>query len=766
MARKFVSPGVFTTEIDQSFLAQGVASIGAVVVGRTRKGPAFVPTVVDNFTRFGDKFGDVDPTLQTPYAAKNYLKNSTVLTVVRVLGTRDGQAGVSNGWQHNAAALVDGAGKMWAEVHYPTSVTSVVVSGTGASFVLRFMSGATEKFASTCSFAPANSDYVGKVLNTDPTQVGTYSHYLYKNTEWAQTGTIQGVVTASLSGGHGTAGLDMDYAGAMTPWVVSQHFANQVYNLFRFVSIAHGETANSDFKVTVTNLRASSNTNVTKHGTFDVVIRDFNDTDDRPVVIESFPACDLDPDSINYLPRRIGDMYESWNSSTRKFSSNGTFKNKSKFVRVVMAENVNSPDEALPWGFYGYAENGPNQASLVDLPYVANNLSVAGNVETEHMWGVDFAKKGISHRLKALLNNAVQFQGSLFSLSFVSTGSLVGGYRQLNYTQGTQNPAWPAVPGTASVNGFSLALAGGFDGWDVTKKDPTDITDAASATDYAVVSLKAGVDAIGNPDQFDLNLLTVPGCIANKVTDHARKVCNDRADCMFIMDITGSTVADAVNKLNDRGIDDNYTATYYPDLKLNDRTNNKILSVKPSVAVLGAYAFNDRVGQPFFAPAGLNRGGLGQFDITDVADRLTFEDRNTLYENRINPIATFPNEGIVVFGQKTRQAKPSALDRVNVRRLLIFAKKTVASAAKYLLFEPNNTNTWQRFLNTVNPILDKVKMDQGIERFKVVMDKTVNTPDLIDRNVMTGKIFLQPTRSAEFIDLGFVITSSGVEFEE
>jgi len=150
----------------------------------------------------------------------------------------------------------------------------------------------------------------------------------------------------------------------------------------------------------------------------------------------------------------------------------------------------------------------------------------------------------------------------------------------------------------------------------------------------------------------------------------------------------------------------------------------------------------------------------------DVADRLTYAERSDLYENRINPIASFPVEGIVVFGQKTLQVKPSALDRVNVRRLLIYAKKLIASAAKYLLFEPNNTNNWQRFLNTVNPILDKIRQDQGIERFKVVMDSTTNTPDLIDRNISTGKIFLQPTKSTEFIDLAFIITSSGVSFEE
>src|SRR5690606_16081986 len=135
---------------------------------------------------------------------------------------------------------------------------------------------------------------------------------------------------------------------------------------------------------------------------------------------------------------------------------------------------------------------------------------------------------------------------------------------------------------------------------------------------------------------------------------------------------------------------------------------------------------------------------------------LNIDDRNDLYDNRINPIASFPREGIVVFGQKTLQVKASALDRVNVRRLLIYAKKTVASAAKLMLFDANNSSNWQRFSNTVNPIFERIRENNGVERFKVVMDTSTNTPDLIDRNIMTGKIFLQPTKAAEFISVDFI----------
>jgi hypothetical protein len=232
----------------------------------------------------------------------------------------------------------------------------------------------------------------------------------------------------------------------------------------------------------------------------------------------------------------------------------------------------------------------------------------------------------------------------------------------------------------------------------------------------------------------------------------------------YVMDLTGSTRQEVIANLNSREIDDNYTAGYYPDLILTDTTSNRQVRVPPSVGVMGALAYNDRIGQAFFAPAGLNRGGLTQFNITDTTDRLNHDDRDALYDARVNPITKFPVEGIVVFGQKTMQLRPSALDRVNVRRLLILAKRAVAGIARTLVFEPNNPATWTRFVNKVNPILEGYRRDQGINRFKVVMDSSTNTSDVIDRNEMKGKIFLEPTRAAEFITIDFIITPSGVEF--
>jgi phage tail sheath protein FI len=211
-------------------------------------------------------------------------------------------------------------------------------------------------------------------------------------------------------------------------------------------------------------------------------------------------------------------------------------------------------------------------------------------------------------------------------------------------------------------------------------------------------------------------------------------------------------------------LDSSYTAAYWPWVRIVNPSKNVPLWVPPSVMVPGVLTFNDAVSAPWYAPAGLNRGGLTQ--VTDTYKRLTQSDRDTLYAARINPIANFLNDGIVVWGQKTLQARPSALDRVNVRRLLIAVKKFIASSTRYLVFEQNTSATRNRFLSIVNPYMEQVRAQQGLYAFRVVMDQTNNTTDLIDQNILYGQIFLQPTRTAEFIILDFNIQPTGASFPE
>ena len=224
----------------------------------------------------------------------------------------------------------------------------------------------------------------------------------------------------------------------------------------------------------------------------------------------------------------------------------------------------------------------------------------------------------------------------------------------------------------------------------------------------------------------------------------------------------GRSVANAVSDI--KALDTNYAATYYPWVKIIDTANNKPTWVPPSVVLPGVISFTDQVAHEWFAPAGLNRGGLGS--VLEAKTRLTHTERDDLYEGRVNPIASFPGQGVVVFGQKTLQGKPSALDRINVRRLLIRLRKFIASSSRYLIFEQNTASTRNRFLGIVNPFLESVQANSGLAAFKVVMDDSNNTPDVVDRNELRGQIFIQPTRTAEFIVLDFVVQPTGAAFPE
>jgi phage tail sheath protein FI len=241
-------------------------------------------------------------------------------------------------------------------------------------------------------------------------------------------------------------------------------------------------------------------------------------------------------------------------------------------------------------------------------------------------------------------------------------------------------------------------------------------------------------------------------------------VCEERGDVMTIIDPVpfASTIGNATTEAGER--DSSYAAFYWPWVQIADPMTGKYVWVPQSAMMPGIYAFNDKVSAEWFAPAGLNRGG--QETVIQAERKLTHANRDELYEANVNPVATFPGEGVVVWGQKTLQKKASALDRVNVRRLLINLKKFIASVSKYLVFENNTAATRNRFLSQVNPYMESVQQRQGLYAFKVVMDESNNTPDIIDRNIMKGDIFIQPAKAAEFIVIDFNIMPTGATFND
>ena len=280
----------------------------------------------------------------------------------------------------------------------------------------------------------------------------------------------------------------------------------------------------------------------------------------------------------------------------------------------------------------------------------------------------------------------------------------------------------------------------------------------------------SALNLLSNSDEYDFNLLLIPGILRNlsnhtAVITKAIDVCETRADAFAVVDICDYSV-NSVSTAAAEGakMDSNYAATYWPWVQVPDDQSGKNVWVPPSVAVANVISFNDKVGNPWLAPAGLNRGVMTT--AVQAKRKLTNNNRDTLYESSVNPIATFPAEGVVIWGQKTLQKKSSALDRINVRRLLIRVKKFLAASSRFLLFEQNNAKTRNRFLAIANPFLTEIQEKAGLSAFKVVMDTSNNTPDIVDRNILYGQVFLQPTRTAEFIILDFTIQPTGAAFPE
>lgn len=335
---------------------------------------------------------------------------------------------------------------------------------------------------------------------------------------------------------------------------------------------------------------------------------------------------------------------------------------------------------------------------------------------------------------------------------------------------------------------FNFFLQGGFDGVNIFDEEKAKLTDVAARREFGdeaqgkiqgptISSYRKAIDILGERSETDIQLLAIPGIRLPAITDYSSDAVESRFDALYIMDIeekdqldefmTGSTeqtpsVTNTVNNFVGRNLDTSFAAAYYPDVVVTDPATQTNVVVPPSVAVLGAFALNDTVAYPWFAPAGFTRGALASTIETQV--KLKRENLDALYEADINPLTSFPDSsGVIVFGQKTLQAAQSALDRVNVRRLLIDIRRKVRQVANSFLFEPNRADTLARFSDRVNPILQQVQSQRGVSRYRVQIDTTTTTQADVENNTIRGKIYLQPVKSLEFISLDFVVTNQGAE---
>ena len=812
-SERIVSPGVFTNERDLSFLPQGIGQIGAALIGPTLKGPAFVPTLVEGYGDFLTKFGSTYENSYLPYTAKSYLNNAGSATIVRVLGT--------GGYtlKHPVAVVATGSwGKRLVSFLHPTFVVTSLddislfkesTVGTpfsspnvSGSFVLK-ISGSfgtdTSSFTNaidengtsfSASINPESNSYIGDLYGYSA--YGTHAVYNYVAFKNDSTNvlTLDSGTSVLIETGSAAMPWDFqnDYLEASTPWINSQKIGATATDLFKFHTLSHGVHSNYEVKIGIANVRAAGTIAGSEYGDFDVVIRmvdqsrlpytPFTSEDDdlRPNIIEQF-KCNLDPNSPRYIARVIGDRYITV-SDTGKVIVNGDYSNKSKYVRVEAAESVSngavSPN-LLPFGFRALKSPIPNQFTQPNSASYVSSQTVGGAYNRRVYWGFDFdfANTDNFNYLRALPVAANQTTAS-------NSDFYLGDYNQAAAT----NYPTATAPYTGSINlttntsldsrKFMVSFQGGFDGHkpNLQKKTGTHIIagntqgfDISSNTADGYTSYKKAIDTISNADEFDINMVVTPGLLHSlhsPITSYTKDICEERGDAFYVMDLC--EIADNVSSAisTTEGFDSNYAATYYPWVKIVDMDRNKPIWVPPSVVLPGVIAFNDRVSAEWFAPAGLNRGGLTE--VIEVKTRLTQAERDILYEARVNPIAVFPATGVCVWGQKTLQGRPSALDRINVRRLLIAAKKFIASSTRYLVFEQNTSQTRSRFLNIVNPYLESIQQRQGLYSFRVIMDESNNTADIIDRNILYGQLFLQPAKTAEFIILDFNIQSTGASF--
>ena len=616
------------------------------------------------------------------------------------------------------------------------------------------------------------------------------------------------------------------YQTPKSPWVVSELRGTKVYDLFRFYTVADGDSANYNVKVSIFNISFANET-------FDVMIRDYYDTDSNPTVLEKFTNCSMDPSQNNFIAKKIGSL-------------DGEYELNSKYVMVEL--NEDAPVDALPCGFDGYmfrtyfGANPPFPIYktkydfpgevIYNPPFTGPILSSGDNVRRTYL--------GFSNSI-GYDSNFFEYVGKQNPLDSCALEGIDWDYKTRGFHM-DKNASGITISGPFTSNGtprfyvgdadfsveptsatspyyrlysrkYTLLVQGGFDGWDIYREHRTnsdrfvlgasgylngacpdnrypnaigwgafkqislgDGTMDWANTDYYAYLL--GIRTFANPESVNINVFVSPGIDyvnnSNLVEATIEMIENERADSLYItttpdynMFLPTTTGIDgliypqeAVDNLEQSGIDSNYTATYYPWVLTRDTVNNTQIYIPATAEVTRNLALTDNIAFPWFAAAGYTRGIVNSIK---ARKKLTQEDRDTLYTGRINPIATFSDVGTVIWGNKTLQIRESALDRINVRRLLLQARKLISAVSVRLLFDQNDAQVRQDFLNSVNPILDAIRRDRGLYDFRVTVSNDVAD---LDRNQMTGKIFIKPTRSLEFIDITFYITPTGASFED
>lgn len=602
--------------------------------------------------------------------------------------------------------------------------------------------------------------------------------------------TCNAIITADATATISTASINLEfddeqYSPAETSWITSQTVGSKVFNLFKIYTLCDGVYSNTEIKVGILNIKKASevpggNSGGT-YGSFDIVVRLASDTDKQQQVLESFSNLNLDPTSPNYICRIIGDKYASFtldSEGNSRINWTGDYDNKSNYIRILVDDNIKnkaySPD-LVPYGFRAYRvpfDMTYLAANSITFPAVSYITTQSYNSEYSsrvyHGFNFDFNTTDNDNYLMPLPSGSATGSNVDFNLDNIT-----------GHVDSTYTGSLSSTSALLSQRKFIMGFQGGFDGWSPSKPKlmGADIAagntmglDCSTGNSEGSKLYKYAINLLGNDLKYDIKLIFTPGLLYSlhkSIINYGITMCETRGDCFYPYDIVGlpennmNVITSTIENL-----DSSYSATYSPWLKYLNTETNQYMWVPPSVLMAGTYAYNDRFGYEWFAPAGMNRGGVD--GAIDVYTDFYRSDMDTLYENRVNPIIKVKENGItriVAWGQKTNQVRASALDRISARRLLIAAKKYIASTSKYLNFEQNTTALQNQFLGIANPYFESIQQRSGLYAFRVICDNSNNTGDVLDRNELVGQIFIQPSKTAEFIRVLFTVTASGATFE-
>jgi len=638
-------------------------------------------------------------------------------------------------WQYTTTAIVlnSSTGSLVGEI---ISTERASIAGTSTNFNLTI---GDDSYPSL-SVNPDASRYMGKVLNTNP--LANYNYYLKGAYGYSYSASMPMDLrfnTNTVIFGKYNSGNLSKYSNGQTTWLRSQGFSGVTYDLFKIHNLSDGNASNTNIKISIANIQPSTNTDVTKYGKFDILVRKFNDTDVSMIVLEQFTNLNFDPNSDQYIAKIIGDMYRVWNTDLNRYYDYGNYTSKSKYIRIEMTTDLdNVPQEALPVGFVAYEI--PSFVDATSITIAASALpTVSSVVNVNDYYGIDFETYDIGDALQVCTTGSLLSSYATYSIENLTSCSLA----------------------TASLTKWRKFTIPMHKGWDALDEGATNTYTGNTTVNNAVLE---AIDLAGNKEEIDFTDLFIPGLTDSSIVDGAINMIEDRLDAFIVPDALerGSQIVDAQNVAD--LYNTTYAAFYYPWFQIYDKTNKRYVWVPPSVGAAGVIAYNDSVGYPWFAPAGNNRGVI--FSSRRTEKRLYKDDRDDLYERGINPIVWDSDNSVTVWGQKTLAKRPSALDRINVRRLLIHIKKFVDGVAQGMLFENNGPRLWGQLINTVTPFLEAIKLRQGLYALRVVMDETINTPDIIDRNILKGQIYIQPTKTIEFLSIDFVLEPTGITFNE